>query len=338
MAPGTALEIPRLPAGCLDPFRPRAIFAGAFALAQNLLLAGIGTPDDWERSNGDPINFMLRTVERTAAPFDLGMIDSVAHTNVVFGTYPSASGWREPEGQYPNRVFVAVESTRISIVYLRETLELLAKVNTRLPATFYGILLDAVAEWILSYDESAAESYYQYRLESYEEAVASGEAEESLEKPQTIEDAKEPWLNGKLKAWPARQLPALISSMPAGSEARKIMDGAARLLRLSRKRKRDRPDWKTLDESFPNGSFTIPFSIIAFHEQDLVCEAFQFDEQDWLNSGEESSPAFFSVLNANDIDSIKTAFEDLKHFLSVMGALGRLFALLPGADLLEVER
>jgi hypothetical protein len=126
--------------------------------------------------------------------------------------------------------------------------------------------------------------------------------------------------------------------MPAGSEARKIMDGAARLLRLSRKRKRDRPDWKTLDESFPNGSFTIPFSIIAFHEQDLVCEAFQFDEQDWLNSGEESSPAFFSVLNANDIDSIKTAFEDLKHFLSVMGALGRLFALLPGADLLEVER
>jgi hypothetical protein len=41
---------------------------------------------------------MLHTVERTAAAFDQRVIDGVAHTNVVFGTYPSASGWREPEG------------------------------------------------------------------------------------------------------------------------------------------------------------------------------------------------------------------------------------------------
>jgi hypothetical protein len=63
MAPGTALAIPRLSARCLDPFRPRATFAGAFALAQNLLLAGIGAPDDWESSNGDPVNFMLHKIE-----------------------------------------------------------------------------------------------------------------------------------------------------------------------------------------------------------------------------------------------------------------------------------
>jgi hypothetical protein len=60
--------------------------------------------------------------------------------------------------------------------------------------------------------------------------------------------------------------------------------------------------------------------------------------KDWLNSGEEPSPAFFSALDPNDVNSVKTAFEDLRHFLSVMEALGQLFALLPGADLLEVER
>ena len=128
---------------------------------------------------------------------------------------------------------------------------------------------------------------------------------------------------------------SVISSRSQCSTAHEILNAAAHLLRLSRKRRR--PDWKICDECFPNGSYTIPFSIIAFHEQDLVCEAFQFDEQDWLNSGEDSSPAFLSILDPNDIHSIKNAFEDLKHFLSMMEALGRLFALLPGADLLEVE-
>lgn len=338
MAPGTALEIPRLPARCLDPFRPHATSAGAVTLAENLLLAGIGAPDDWERSNGDPVNFMLRTVERAAAAFDQRVIDSVAHTNVVFGTYPSASGWREPEGQNPNRVFVAVEATHISMVYLRETFELLAKVDARWPTTLYRMLLDSVAEWVLCYDESAAESYYEYRLECYEEAKASGEDEEGLERPQTIGDAKGPWLTEKFKPWPARHLSKAISTIPRSSKARDIIDAAARLLWLSRERKRIRPDWKTWEECFPNGSYTLPFCIVAFHEQDLVCEAFQFDEEDWLNSGEEPSPAFFSVLDPNDVNSIKTAFEDLKHFLSMIEALGRLFALLPGADLLEVER
>jgi hypothetical protein len=338
MAPGAALEIPRLASECLDPFRPQATYPGAFTLARNLLLAGIGAPDDWQRSNGDPVNFMLHTAKRTAAGFDQRAIDGVAHTNIVFGTYPSSSGWREPEGQNASRVFLAVEATHISIVYLRETLELLAKTDPRLPATFYRLLLDGVSQWILCYDESAVESYYEYRLESYEEAKASGEDEEGLEKPQTIEDAKGPWLGQELKPWPKRHISNMISSVRQRSKAREILEAVAKLVRLSHKRKRRRPDWKTWEECFPSGSYTIPFGIIAFHEQDLVCEAFQSDEQDWLNSGEEPSPAFFSILDPNDINSINTAFADLKHFLSMMEALGRLFALLPGADLLEVER
>ena len=321
MAPGAALEIPRLAAECLDPFRPQAAYFGAFTLARNLLRAGIGAPEDWELSNGDPVNFMLHTVKRTAAGFDQRAIDSVAHTNVVFGTHPSTSGWREPEGQSPNRIFVAVEATHISIVYLRETFEVLAKADPRLPATLYRMLLEGISQWILCYDESAVESYYEYRLESYEEAKASGEEEEGLEKPQTIDDAKGPWLSQKFKPWSARHISNGVSSVTKSVKAREILKAAAQLLRPSRKRKRTRPDWKVWDECFPNGSYTIPFSIIAFHEQDLVCEAFQFDEQDWLNSGEESSPAFFGILDPSDINSITTAFEDLKHF---PGRPGRL--------------
>jgi alpha-helical uncharacterized protein len=336
MAPGLGLEIPRLATGCLDPFQPLTTYSGAFTLARNLLLAGVGASEDWARCNGDPMNFMLHTLKRSATGFDQRAIDSVAHTNIVFGTCPSTCGWRESTGENPNQVFVAVEATHISIVYLRETLELLAKAEPRLPATFYRMLLDSISQWILCYDESAAESYFEYRMECYEEAKASGDAE-GLEKPQPIEDARGPWLANRFRRWPARQIPAVIASVGHGSGARRILEATATLLALARKRKRTRPDWKAWEECFPNGSYTIPFTVLAFHEQDLVCQAFQNDEEDWLNSGEESSPAFFAIADPNDPNSIKTAFDELTHFLSMVQALGRLFALLPGVDLLEVE-
>ena len=337
MAPGTGLEIPRLAPQCLDSFRPQAARGGAFALAGNLLRTGIASPEDWERSGTDPVCFMLHVIEKAASPFNRRAIDSVAHTNIVFGTYPSVSGWREPEGEKASRVFVAVEATHISIVYLRETLELLAKVHPRLPATFYRVLLESISPWIHCYDESAAESYYEYRLDAYEDARASGESEEALEKPQSIGEAKGQWLSSKLKAWPVRRISGVISAIPRGSKQRRILEATARLLVLSQKRERRRPDWKVWEDCFPNGSYTTPFSIVAFHEQDLVCQAFQSDEEDWMNSGEEPSPAFFSVLDPHDLDSIRAAFDDLKHFLAMLEALGRVWALLPGADLLEVE-
>ena len=52
------------------------------------------------------------------------------------------------------------------------------------------------------------------------------------------------------------------------------------------------------DEYYPNGSFSVPFTILAFHEQDLVCQAFQSDEEDWMNGGEQQSPAFATAFRS----------------------------------------
>ena len=51
------------------------------------------------------------------------------------------------------------------------------------------------------------------------------------------------------------------------------------------------------DEYYPNGSFSVPFTILAFHEQDLVCQAFQSDEEEWMNGGEQQSPAFATAFD-----------------------------------------
>ena len=100
-------------------------------------------------------------------------------------------------------MFLAVEATHISIVYLRPTLELLGKAHPRLPATFYRMLLEGVSSWILCYDESACEAFYEWRMESYVEAKESGE--EGLEKPQSIANAKGPWLAKRFKPLPSPQ-------------------------------------------------------------------------------------------------------------------------------------
>ena len=110
---------------------------------------------------------MLRTVERTAGAFNRKAIDAVAHTDILFGTSPYISSWDEKEYEDPSRVFLAVEATHISIIYLRPTLELLGRAHPRLPATFYRMLFEGVAPWILCYDESACEAFYEWSMESY---------------------------------------------------------------------------------------------------------------------------------------------------------------------------
>ena len=239
MASGPALPVPRLAVGCLEPFQPSNTYSGAFELARNLLLAEVGRPEDWERSKGDPVAFMLKTGERTAAAFNRKAVDAVAHTDVLFGISPYISSWHEKEYEDPGRVFLAVEATHISIIYLRPTFELLGKVHPRLPATFYRMLLEGMSSWILCYDESACEAFYEWRMDSYAEAEESGE--EGLEKPQSIANAKGPWLAKRFKPLPQPKIKAAIESLKVGSRARRILEAGGRLQALSNVRERKRP-------------------------------------------------------------------------------------------------
>jgi len=134
-----------------------------------------------------------------------------------------------------------------------------------------------MSSWILCYHESACEAFYEWRMDSYAEAEENGE--EGLEKPQSITSAKGPWLAKRFKPLPQPKIEAAIESLKAGSRARRILEAAGRLQALSKSRERKRPYCDMRDEYYPHGSFSIPFKILAFHEQDLVCQAFQSAEE-----------------------------------------------------------
>lgn len=334
MAPGEVLRIPKLSAQALDPFRPSSGEGKGLVLARTLIETGIGCPENWQTAKSDPIQFMLKTVQQRTKRFDRRLIDPVADISVGLGTNPVHSSWREPE-QDPTQVFLTVEANHISVVYLQRTLDLLGEVNERLPATFYRMLMSAVAGRILCYDEAEAARYFEYRMEEYAELEQAGET--GLEKPQTVEEAKGRWLAPEFQPLQRVELAKIIETLRRPSRARRIMDAAQGLLAVSRRRKRYRPDWSILGDYTSNEFFTLPFTILAFHVQDIVCQAFESDEQGWMNGGDEPGPAFFAVMRPDEPRSVQQAFRHLDNFLSVLEAFGRLLALLPGCDLLKLE-
>ena len=182
--------------------------------------------------------------------------------------------------------------------------------------------MSGVSGRILCYDEAEAARYLEYRLEDYEELAAAGE--EGLEKPQSLEEAKGGWLSKELKPYARPQVPEIIQTLRRGSRARRIMEAAAKLLVLSRSRKPHRPEWRVLEEYVSQSWFTLPFTILAFHENDIVCQAFACDEESWMSGGDEPCPAFFTVMRPDDPVSVKEAFDHLRHFLSMLEAFGRL--------------
>ena len=92
-----------------------------------------------------------------------------------------------------------------------------------------------------------------------------------------------------------------------------------------------------MEEYVSQSWYTLPFTILAFHKNDIVLQAFADDEESWMNGGDEPCPGFFTIMRPGDPVSVKEAFDELRHFLSMLEAFGRLLSLLPGADLLEVE-
>jgi hypothetical protein len=330
MAPGAALVIPRLSRGSLDPFCP-AGDRKSFLLARTLLQTGIGDAQDWQDSHRNAVQFMARTIERAAERFDRRAIDPVAHIHVSLGTNPVSLSWGDPE-QDRDRVFLSVEASRISVIYLRQAFDLLGKSDERLPATFYRMLM-SVSGRIHCYDELEAARYLEFRLEDYAELEAAGE--EGLEKPQSLEEARGRWLSKGLKPYARQAIPEIIQGIRRGSRARRIMEAAAELLLLSRRRKPHGPDWRVLEEYVSQSWYTLPLTILAFHENDIVLQAFQSDEESWMNGGDQPCPAFFTIMRPDDPVSVKEAFDELRHFLSTLEAFGRLLSLLPGADLLE---
>ena len=140
-------------------------------------------------------------------------------------------------------------------------------------------------------------------MEAYEEAKESGE--EGLEKPQSIATAKGPWLAKRFKPLPSAKIDAAIESLkPRGHGRGEFLTPLAGSKLSRRLAERTRPYCDMWDEYYPNGSFSVPFTILAFHEQDLVCQAFQSDEEDWMNGGEQQSPAFATAFNPKDRESV----------------------------------
>jgi len=126
MASGPALPVPRLAVGCLEPFLPSNTYSGRLNWCATCC---------WLESDDPRIGSGRRRSGRVHAPNcgahcrrlqPQGDRCGCPHRHPI-RDQPYISGWHEKEYGDPGRVFLAVEATQISIVYLRPTLELLGR-------------------------------------------------------------------------------------------------------------------------------------------------------------------------------------------------------------------
>ena len=142
----------------------------------------------------------------------------------------------------------------------------------------------------------------------------------------------------RFKPLPQAKIDTRIESLECPKSVASHPDAARRLYALSNARNVRAHIATCGTSTIATGSFSVPFTILAFHEHDLVCQAFQSDEEDWMNGGEQQSPAFAAAIDPKDPESIKAGFVEFRHSLRMLEAFGELLAILPGCDVLEEQK
>jgi hypothetical protein len=156
MAHGASLLLPRL-AGVLLIHRVVADDRLAVMLAKSLVELDIDVPGDWQKAECDPTSFIRLALERWIRMRGGPAIRRRFLLVAAISNTPCE--WAERDESKPNQLFLTVEPSDASCgcVTFGPTLELLEKVDPRLPVAFFNLFVGALNRWTRVYDVRDAE-------------------------------------------------------------------------------------------------------------------------------------------------------------------------------------
>src|SRR5439155_1383410 len=167
MAQGGGLSLPRL---TNVPTTQRMIAGDqlAMSLAESLVKLDIALPEDWNKAEHDPTSYIRITLERWIEAHGGAAIRRRFLLAAAISTVPCE--WAEQDESQSHQLFLTVEPTEASCgcVVFGPTLDMLERVDPRLPATFFHLLVGALNCWTRTYDYRDAEE----RVETLREWTA----------------------------------------------------------------------------------------------------------------------------------------------------------------------
>jgi len=324
MPPGAGFTIPRLEFVDRNPVPAEyRIIQGERAAAQlalNLLEAGILTGEGWGSSQGDPLTFLHRGLERWLDSNGSEQIRQQFFVDVVLSTSLDRFSYgSEPCEENLATVFLTIEPDSAGYVILGPTLHLLDQVHPRLPATFLHLFLGALNRWIRVYDYRDAVDRMDRMREWYE-----GDPEaEQMELPDV--DAAIPE-SARRRPLGSRTLESVLEGCRS-RQVRALVRKAQELERASRSAKRPVVSDEQRESLMDCGE-PVPALVAVFEERDAIEGAFDEEAQRMLEVTPE--PNLIIPFDCNRVTSVAPAFDCLASLCRTLTLASELISLMPG--------
>ena len=320
MAQGGGLSLPRL---TNVPTTQRMIAGDqlAMALAESLVKLDIALPEDWNKAEHDPTSYIRITLERWIDAHGGAAIRRRFLLTAAISTVPCE--WAEQDESQSHQLFLTVEPSEASCgcVVFGPTLDMLERVDPRLPATFFHLLVGALNCWTRTYDYRDAEE----RVETLREWTAQEPDADQYELPDVAGGIpscmrQAPMEEGKL---------AQIKDKIHDPLARKLVEAALGLERVSAQA--ERPDLsEDVRQLLCDCNPPLPSLLALFAESDAVAACFDEEAQGMMEVTPE--PNLIIPFSPGDAASVQSAFRTFAVACETLAAASRLVDLMPGND------
>ncbi len=326
MAQGGALLIPRLDG---VPLLHRVVADDhlAVTLAESLVELDIALPGDWKKVECDPTSFVRLTLERWIKSHGGAAISRRFVLAAAVSSTPSE--WADPDETKPNRLFLIVEPPEptCGCAVFGPTLELLEKVHSQLPATFFHLFVGALNRWTRVYDYRDAED----RAETMREWIAQEPAADQYELPD---------IAGSIP--PCMRQPALEQAELAQLKGRiddplalRLLNAALELDRVSAQAARLELD-DDVGEQLSDCNPPLPCLLALFNEGDAIAAQFDEEAQGMLEVTPE--PNLIIPFDPGHGESVRAAFHVFGVACETLAVASRLVDLMPGNDKWVIAR
>lgn len=314
MGEGSAALLPRLDGAAVKHHvageDPRAV-----VLARTLTELGIADSGDWQRSVSGYLEVTLTHWIRQHGG------DIVRGEFFMDATLSNGPGAYSNDDLDPNLLYLTVAAKAAGYIVLGPTLDLLNRIDFRLPVTFYRLFVGAIGRWVRVYDYFDALE----RVEMWKDWIEGEENADEYEIPD-VEGSIPPEMKEEPLAM--ESLEPLVGGLKDPT-VRRLLEAAVGLERLSRTSARPEISEATR-EALMDSTPPLPGLVVSFKRQDAILGAFDEESETMLEA--EPEPSFLAEVNPGDARSVRQAFDSLATLCETLEAAARWMALLPGNE------
>jgi hypothetical protein len=288
------------------------------ALAEILVKSDIAIVEDWKESGRDATKYLSLTLQRWIREHGGTAIDRRFDLYLVLSDrLIDYSDERGPDGT----LYLIVDPESAAFVLLNPTIELLAKIHPRLPATFFTHFVGSLNRWVRVYDYHDAEERVDMLREWYE-------GEENAEQYEVPDIAA---CTPKCLREPPLSLSDLrnLGQKVRNQQVEALIAGLFHLCSLSAKA--TRPAFtEGMGEQLMDSNPPLPCLLTAFSPSDAVVACFDDEAESAMEVTPQ--PNVIVPLNLCDPASIRRGFRTIGVVCNSLAAASRLIDLMPGNE------